>query len=143
MSQYLEGQTHQLSEALQEAGFTKDDVTALGQNRDGILSQLKQVLLGLATIVRACFKLALDKAFNPSEFIGENWKVWKGPADGNGLEGDEDCVKELDVVDLEQIVMETHLQGDETSVYGEEKMRRGPCRQESTTRWQGPIGLVE
>ena len=129
MSQYLEGQTHQLAEALQEHGFTAANVTALGQNSNGVLDQIKLILLGLATVIQACLKLALDKVFNPSEFIGSDWKIWKGPADGDGLEGDKDCVPEPDVVDFEQIVMETHLQGKETSVHGEEKMRRARASQ--------------
>jgi len=124
MSQYLEGQTHQLLDALQEHGFTPADVTALGQNANGVLDLLKLVLLGIASIVRACLKFALDKVFNPSEFIGSDWKVWRGPTDGDGFSGDEDCVPEPDVVDFEQVVLETHLQGKETSVHGEEKMRR-------------------
>ena len=124
MSHYSEGQTHQLAEALQEHGFTPADVTALGQNSNGLLDQLKQVLLGVAVVVRACFKLALDKVFSPSEFIGSGWSTWKGPADGNGLGGDEDYVPEPDVVDFEQVVLETHLEGKETSIHGEEKMKR-------------------
>lgn len=129
MSQYLEGQTHQLAEALQEHGFTPADVTALGQNSNGVLNLLKLVLMGLATVVRSCLKLVLTNAFNPATFIGKDWKVWKGPADGNGLEleGEEDRdVREdsLSLVDFEQLILETNLQGDETSVHGEEKLRR-------------------
>jgi hypothetical protein len=79
---------------------------------------------GSATIVRACFRLALDKAFNTAEFIGKDWSVWRGQVDGNGLEGDEDSVPEPDIVDFQEIVLETHLQEGETKVHGEKKMRR-------------------
>jgi len=123
MSSYLEGQTHQLMESLERAGYTPAHVTALGQNSNGVLDQLMLVLTGVAVIVRHCLKLALPKVFNPTEFIGAGWTVWKGPADGNGLEGDEDCVPEPDVMDFEQIVLETHIQEGKTSVHGEEKMR--------------------
>ncbi|OGZ90320.1 MAG: hypothetical protein A2599_03310 [Candidatus Staskawiczbacteria bacterium RIFOXYD1_FULL_39_28] len=114
---------NQLGDGLETAGYTPEEVTKLRSPE--VLSQFKLVLIGLATIVRACFKLALDKAFNPSEFVGSGWTVWKGPADGTGLEGDEDCVAEPAVVDFERIALETHLQeSDNGSVHGEEKMRR-------------------
>jgi hypothetical protein len=125
MSHYSEGQTHLLVDALEAKEFTPGQLTTLGQNVDGVLDQLKLVLLGLASVVRFCLKLALDKALNPSEFIGNNWMVWKGPVDGNGESGDEDYVPEPNIVDFEQIVLETHLQeGDNGSLHGEEKMRR-------------------
>jgi hypothetical protein len=113
---------NQLGDGLEAANYSVDEVTKL-RNPD-LLMQIKLVIMGLATIVRACFRLALDKAFNPAEFIGKDWSVWKGPIDGNGLEGDEDSVPEPDVVDFEQVVLETHLQEGETKVHGEEKMRR-------------------
>lgn len=116
------GQMNQVADGLEAADYSVDDVTKL--RNPNLLAQVRLVLMGLASIVRACLKLALDKVFNPSEFIGSGWKVWKGPADGKGLEGDEDCVPEPDVIDFEQIILETHLQGDETSVHGEEKMKR-------------------
>jgi len=124
MSQYSEGQTHQVMDALEAKGFTAAQITALGQNQGGILDQLMLVFMGLATIVMASLKLALDKAFSPVELIGAGWSVWKGPAEGNGTEGDDDCVQEPAVVDFSEVVTETHLQGEETTVHGEEKMKR-------------------
>jgi len=113
---------NQLGDGLEAAGYGVDDVTKLRSPE--ILLQFLLVLQGLATVVRANFKLALTAIFSPVEFIGLGWSVWKGPVDGNGVEGDEECVTEPDIVDFEQIVLETHLQGDDTSVHGEEKMRR-------------------
>lgn len=127
MSSYSEGQTHQLANALEAEGFTPEELTALGQNRNSVLTGLRLVVRGLAKIVRESFKLACDKAFSPTEFIGQGWTVWKGPADGNGLEGDEDRdVREdaLTVIDWEQVLLEDHLQEKESSVHGEEKLRR-------------------
>lgn len=111
MSHYTEDQTHQVSDAFEEHGFTPENLTALGQNTNGVLDQLKLVLMGLATIVRASFKLALDKAFSSAEFIGKGWSQ-------------EDCVEEPGIIDFEQIVLETHLREGETSIRGEEKMKR-------------------
>ena len=68
--------------------------------------------------------MALGKALNPAKLIGTGWTFWKGPASGNGKEGEDDCVKEKDIVDFEQIVIETHLKEKETSILGEEKMKR-------------------
>src|SRR3989338_7394952 len=86
MSSYKEGQTHQLANALEAEGFTPEEVTTLGQNRSEALTGLRLVLRGLAKIVRECFKLECQKSFSPEEFIGKGWTVWKGRADGNGLE---------------------------------------------------------
>jgi len=116
---------NQLGDGLEVADFSVDDVTKL-RNPD-LLMQFKLVLMGIATVVRAYLKIALTKAFDPSAFINKDWKVWKGPADGNGLEGDEDRdVREdtLNVVDFEQLILETNLQGEETVVNGEEKLLR-------------------
>src|SRR3989344_4756087 len=101
-----EGQTHQLANAMEAEGFTPEEVTALGQNQNGVLTGLRQVLRGLAKIVPECFKLACDKPFSPAEFIGKEWTVWKGPADGNGLGGEEDRdTREdtLSAIDWEQV----------------------------------------
>ncbi|OGY55985.1 MAG: hypothetical protein A2912_03335 [Candidatus Buchananbacteria bacterium RIFCSPLOWO2_01_FULL_40_23b] len=127
MSSYKEGQTHQLANALEAEGFTPEEVTALGQNRSEALTGLRLVLRGLAKIVRECFKLECQKSFSPEEFIGKGWTVWKGQADGNGLEGEEDRdTREdtLSVIDWEQVLLEDHLQEGEPSVHGEEKLRR-------------------
>jgi len=114
---------NQLADGFDASGWTPDDVTKL-RSTPGLLAEVKLVILGLATIVRTCFKLALNKAFDPELFFGKGWTIWKGPVEGNGLEGAEDCVSEPEVEDFEQIVMETHLQGEEPSIPGEEKMRR-------------------
>lgn len=84
----------------------------------------RSVANGLATITLIPLALALDKALGPSSFIGEKWTFWKGPADGDGTQGDEDYVSEPDTVDFAQLVCETHLQGKETTIDGEEKVRR-------------------
>lgn len=128
MSSYIEGQSHQLVDALEAHGFTAGDITTLGQNKDGVLDHLKLVLLGLAKIVRESLKLACDKPFNLADFFGEGWSVWKGPADSNGLEGEEDRdprEDNLSVIDWEKVIFETHLkEGDGQSIGGEENLRR-------------------
>jgi hypothetical protein len=59
--------------------------------------------------------LRLAANFNPAEFVGSDWAVWKGPTDGNGLNGvedrdvREDLLTEVDIIDL---LFEDCLQGD-------------------------------
>jgi len=124
MASYAEGQIHQLAESLEKNDFTAANITALGQNSNGVLADLRLVLMGMAVIVRASFKLALDKDFDPAKFIGKNWAFWRGSTCGEGMEGDEDHVQETGIVDFEQILLETHLQKGESSISGEEKMKR-------------------
>lgn len=65
--------------------------------------------------------------FNPAEFIGAGWSIWKGPAEGNGLEGEEEQDARslvLTMLDITRLRLETTLKGDETSVVGEGKFKR-------------------
>lgn len=67
-----------------------------------------------------------SRPFNPAEFIGKGWDFWRGPIDGNGLEGDlnEDPRSlALTELDLSKIRLVTML-GPETVINGEEKLRR-------------------
>ena len=67
------------------------------------------------------------RPFNPAEFIGEGWSIWRGPADGNGLEGDEEQDErslKLTEVNFSKVRLETCLKGGESSVKGEEKLKR-------------------
>lgn len=123
---YSIGQMNQVADALEAAGYTTDDVTKLRSKPD-ILKEFKFVLGGSAKIVRESFNLACDKAFSPTEFIGQGWTVWKGPVAGNGLIGQEDRdVREDDimVIDWKQVLFEDHLQEKEFSIHGEEKLKR-------------------
>lgn len=72
--------------------------------------------------------LPIDRTtpFNPAEFIGIGWSIWRGPADGDGLSGEEDqderslALKEIGPA---KILLETCLQ-DEKSITGEERILR-------------------
>ncbi|MDP3900455.1 MAG: hypothetical protein Q8Q23_05230 [bacterium] len=69
----------------------------------------------------------ITKPFNPAEFLGEGWTVWKGPADGDGLSGEEDIdPRSLALVKIEvsQFLFETCLQASAGSITGEEKLHR-------------------
>jgi len=65
--------------------------------------------------------------FNPAEFVGVGWSIWKGPANGSGLEGEEEQDARslaLTTLDITRLRLETTLKGEETSIVGEEKIKR-------------------
>jgi len=65
--------------------------------------------------------------FNPSEVIGSSWFFWRGPKDGNGIEGEEERDKvslALTEVDFAKIDFFSCLKENETSINGEEKLIR-------------------
>jgi hypothetical protein len=60
-------------------------------------------------------------------FVGARWTIWKGPATGDGLEGtEEQDVRSLALaeIDVNQIRLVTTLKDHETSVKGEERLKR-------------------
>ena len=67
------------------------------------------------------------KPFDPAHFIGKGWAIWRGPADGDGLSGEEEqdlrslAITELD---LAKTRFETMLAPGETEIKGEEKHKR-------------------
>ncbi|HBP00764.1 MAG: hypothetical protein UY41_C0051G0002 [Candidatus Moranbacteria bacterium GW2011_GWE1_49_15] len=72
-------------------------------------------------------KSILTKTFNPVEFLGEGWSIWKGLVDGDGLSGEEDMdVRSLELAEVEtaKIVFEAYLEEGESSIKGEEKIMR-------------------
>lgn len=78
-------------------------------------------------IVVASFVLKLVSCFSPSDFIGEDWTVWKGPANGNGFVGDEDRdVREdnFSEIDWSKAEFTTCLEDGEPRITGEEKLCR-------------------
>lgn len=78
-----------------------------------------RVILGGLKVATASFNLA--------KFVGENWAFWKGPKDGNGLEGEEKRDKASVViteVDFDKVDFLTCLEKGESSITGEEKLIR-------------------
>ena len=87
------------------------------------LKNRAQVLIGKVETI------SIDRTtpFNPTEFIGAGWTIWKGPAEGNGLEGEEEQDARslvLTTLDVTRLRLETTLKGEETSIVGEEKLKR-------------------
>ena len=68
-----------------------------------------------------------SKPFNPAEFIGKSWSVWRGPADDNGLEGEEERDTRLVTLvelDFDKVQLTTCLKQDESVTTGEERIKR-------------------
>ena len=67
--------------------------------------------------------------FDPATFIGEGWTIWRGPKDGNGLEGEEAQDARslaLSEIDMNSIRFENMLNEEdgEKNIKGEEKLLR-------------------
>ncbi|MBI2674646.1 MAG: hypothetical protein HYX22_02845, partial [Candidatus Yanofskybacteria bacterium] len=90
-------------------------------------------LLGLKPVVVEAVPrpniLSIDrsKLFNPAMFIGAGWSIWRGPVNGNGLEGEEERdhrAATLTEVDLNKVQLVTCLKRGESVMTGEERIRR-------------------
>ena len=69
----------------------------------------------------------INRIFVPATFIGKGWGLWRGPADGNGLQGDleqDNLSIVLPEVDTSKILLETLLKPDESYTTGEERIAR-------------------
>ena len=89
-------------------------------------------------------RLFLAKSFNPSEFLGEGWTIWKGPNDGDGLSGEEDIdlrSGDLTEINSASFIFETRLKEGEKSITGEEKLRRLKEEKPEFIRFGGNVFL--
>lgn len=84
---------------------------------------------GAKVLIGKIETIPIDRAtpFNPAEFIGAGWSIWKGPAEGSGLLCEEEQDKRslaLTALDVTRLRLETTLKREETSIVGEEKLKR-------------------
>lgn len=73
------------------------------------------------------FSIDRKRIFAPELFFGQSWRIWRGPIDGKGLEGDEAQDARslaLTSLDLSRLRFEACLKEKEISIKGEEKLRR-------------------
>ena len=73
--------------------------------------------------------IRIDRAnpFNPAKFIGDGCSIWRGPKDGDGLDGAEEQDKRsLAITELDpaKLFLQTGLDEEETTVTGEVKRAR-------------------
>lgn len=84
---------------------------------------------GARFIVGESHILPIDrsKPFNPAEFIGADWSIWRGPADGDGLTGEEERDHRsatLTHLDLNKIQLATYLKWSKKVTISEERLKR-------------------
>lgn len=78
-------------------------------------------------VARNILPIDRSKLFNPAEFIGVGWSIWRGPADGKGLEGEEERDLRSTVLthlDLNKVQLVTCLKRGERVTTGEERIKR-------------------
>ena len=79
------------------------------------------------SVVRNIIPIDRSKPFNPATFIGKGWSVWRGLADGYGLEGDEERDSSstiLTELDIDRVQFVTCLKRGESMSTGEERLKR-------------------
>mgnify|MGYP001574659035 FL=1 len=82
---------------------------------------------GRITVQSSILPIPRAIPFNPAEFLGSGWSIWKGPADGDGLSGEEEqderslAITELD---LSRVQLVTCLNEGEECITGEERLKR-------------------
>jgi len=100
---------------------------AIIRNAQEAGKQFELFLKNRARIVIGEIKYIRTKPFNPAEFIGKDWRIWRGPIGGDGLTGEKDTdPRSQDIAEIEiaRILFETCLREGENSIKGEEKLSR-------------------
>lgn len=94
-----------------------------GEKVEQVLDEAFGCLVGRQTVI----SINRSTPFNPAQFISPGWSIWKGPANGDSLSGEEDQDQHslaLTKLDLSQIQLVTCLERGETSTTGEERLNR-------------------
>lgn len=95
----------------------------LGRQATIFLQNRAMVIVGEPIIIH----LDRSRPFDPTKFIGQGWTIWRGPKDGNGLEGEEEQDRRslaLTELNLSQVRFENCLKPDEIFHTGEERLTR-------------------
>ena len=89
-------------------------------------------------------RIAIDcsQIFDRTKFAGEDWAVWRGPINGNGLSGEEDIDQRslaLPVIQVSKLILANCGKKDEKDITGtgEEMLRRLRIEQPETIRLGG------
>lgn len=107
-----------------KAGDLQDILTAGNQGRLG--RALTQWLASKGWLPPCPPPLVIDRSI-PVYELGPRWPVWLGPADGNGLQGEPDVdprAGEVKIFDASKAIFPIGFVGDETTITGEEKLKR-------------------
>lgn len=137
-SEFSSGLADKVCGAWDNEGGTPAELNSFAEN-DALVRGLLTIIRGEAVVKPLALEgipkpqpsilLPIDhsKSFNPTEFIGADWRVWRGPVNGNGLEGDEErdpraaILAELDV---NKVQLVTYLKKGESVTTGEERIKR-------------------
>ena len=137
-SEFSVGLADKVCEAWDGEGGTPAELNSFAEN-NALVRGLLTILRGGAVVKplvevsvpkpqsRTLLPIDRSKLFNPAEFIGAGWSVWRGPVNGNGLEGDEERdlrSATLTELDINQVQLVTHLKGRELVTIGEERIKR-------------------
>jgi len=96
-------------------------------------------------VVRMILAINRAKPFDPAAFIGANWAIWRGPADADGLKGEERQDARslaLTEVDFTKARFETCLAEGETVITGEQRLTRLLDQKKDCIRADDNIGAA-
>ena len=131
-SEFSSGLADKVCGAWDVEGGTPAELNSFAEN-DALIRGLLTILRGGAVIkpivVGTTRVIPIDryKPFDPATFIGAGWSIWCGPANGNGLEGEEERDSRsgtLTELDLNQVQLVTCLKQNEKVMTGEERIKR-------------------
>lgn len=137
-SEFSVGLADKVCEAWDSEGGTPAELNSFAEN-NALVRGLLTILRGGAVVKPVVVEdpvprpqpnilpINRSKPFNPAEFIGAGWNVWRGPADGNGLEGEEERDPRsaaLAALDLDKVQLVTLLKPKEKVTTGEERVKR-------------------
>lgn len=94
-------------------------------------------------VIKGPSVLVIDrsKPFDPTRFLGNDSSIWRGPADGKGLEEDQDPRSvALTEVDFSGIAFDHFLKEGEQTITGEEKLVR--MKADPRVRYDAGVGVA-
>lgn len=131
-SDFSVGLADKICGAWDNEGGTPVELNSFAEN-DALVRGLLTILRGgavvkpVAVVKASILQINRSKPFNPAEFVGAGWTIWRGPASGDGLSGDEEQDARslaLTELDLNSIILKSTLKSGENVVNGEEKLKR-------------------
>ncbi len=131
-SEFSSGLADKVCGAWDAEGGTPAELNSFAEN-DALIRGLLTILRGGAVVkpivagTPRVIPIDRSKPFDPVTFIGAGWSIWRGPANGNGLEGEEERDSHsatLTELDLDQVQLITCLKRGESVTTGEERIKR-------------------
>src|SRR3989344_3351868 len=130
-SEFSSGLADKVCGAWDAEGGTPAELNSFAEN-DALIRGLLTILRGGAVVkpivagIPRVIPIDRSKPFNPAEFIGKGWSIWRGPADGNGLEGEDERDSRsatLTELNLDKVQLVTRFKRGESVTTGEERIK--------------------